>query len=448
VTDAPQRLRAVAELLATIYPGSRAVIAPSHRLRARDTDVASPTTPAASPATPKSTAREFLVLPSRTRPRLLVPADLPRADRSHVIRAALQRVSAVDGRREVAARRGVGVLASGPLGPLLFSTTARVAPVDDRSVEAYLARVVGCELRLSVQVGAERANAKPVLGVYRAAGGVELGFAKVGSSALAGRLVASESATLTRLAAVRLSALEIPPVLHTGRWQGAEVLLLATVRGSRGADRGLPYDAMREVATVGGTHDVLLRDSPWVRSLRARITVAGGMHADSLNTLLDALVSRDGDRRLTHGTWHGDWGPWNMAWSGARPVVWDWERCADEVPVGFDAVHFVAHQQLRRVDEMGVALDALTGRAGTAVAALLAPWVPAPDRDIAARAVVDAYLLEIACRFAGDAAEVATAPVERLATWYLRVAAERLAVRPGVPPLQVRETAEPPGRRV
>jgi hypothetical protein len=40
------------------------------------------------------------------------------------------------------------------------------------------------------------------------------------------------------------------------------------------------------------------------------------------------------------GSWHGDWGPWNMAWAGERVRLWDWERFTRGVPYGFDALHY------------------------------------------------------------------------------------------------------------
>lgn len=413
MSDGAQRLDAVAGLLELIYPGSRAVV------RSGDRPL---------PAQ-RGEWRAFRVLPSRARPRLLVPSDLRRA-----AGAALQRVSAIDQRRDVAARRVIGLLAGSPLAPRLLRTSAHVGPVDARSVEAYLADVVGGPVRLSVQVGAERANAKPVLGVYRVEGELEVGFSKVGSTALAGRLVARESATLQRLRTARLRTLDVPPVLHGGRWRDCEVMLLGSVRGSRGAGGALPYAAMREIAAVDGVVEMPLHDSGWVASVRERLSSAGRVHARSLRATLDALVDREGQLRLPHGTWHGDWGPWNMAWAGARPVVWDWERCARGVPVGMDAAHFVGHPPLRRIGEMPLALDALTRLAEPAVANVLTPWVLASERAAAARAVVDAYVLEVACRFAVDAAEVGTAPVDALATWYLQVAGQRLGVRqPDVP---------------
>lgn len=414
MSDATQRLRAVAGLLEAIYPGARAAIGPG-RGTARRTG---------SAASADGSWRSFRVLPSRARPRLLVPTDLRGA-----VRPALQRVSAVDGWRDVAARRGVALLAGSALGDRWPGSTATVGPVDESSVESHLGTVVGGDVRLTVQIGAERANAKPVLGVYRTVDGREIGFCKVGSTALAGRLVRHESLTLERLAAAHLRTLEVPPVLHTGRWGGCDLVLLGTLRGSRGAGQSLPYGAMREVALVAGTTDPVLVDSPWVRSVRARRVAAAAPHSDWLQTVVTALVERHALLRVPHGTWHGDWGPWNMAWAGDRPVVWDWERCADGVPVGMDAAHFVAHPPLRRVGELRVALAVLHDRAEPAVATLLGTLVPEEDRPGVARAVVNAYLIEIACRFAVDAAQVDAPAVERLATWYLQVAAARLDVR-------------------
>lgn len=420
MTDGAQRLQAVGTLLETIYPGARAVISTLSR-GAQPMDHAQAGT--------EGGWRSFRVLPSRSRPRLLVPADLPRA-----AAPALQRVSAIDRRRDVVARGAIAAVAGSPLAGRLLSTSAQVGPVDARSVEAYLADIVDAPVRLSVQIGAERANAKPVLGVYRIEGRLEVGFCKVGSTALASRLVATESAALRRLAAAGLRTLDVPPVIHAGSWRDCALLLLGTVRGSRGARGAIPYDAMRAVAAVDGVVDVTMRESGWVASVRERLPSASSRHAQWLRAALDALVERDGARLVPIGSWHGDWGPWNMAWSGVRPVVWDWERFAGGVPVGMDAAHFVGHPPLRRIGEMQVALDALAGLAEPAVAVVLEPWIGASARAAVSRAVVDAYLLELACRFAVDAAEVGTTPVEALATWYVQVAARRLELElPAVP---------------
>ena len=60
---------------------------------------------------------------------------------------------------------------------------------------------------------------------------------------------------------------------------------------------------------------------------------------------------REVDRRWSQlpfrfGRWHGDWTPWNMATREGRPIVWDWERTAPSVPVGFDLLHYAFHRSL------------------------------------------------------------------------------------------------------
>jgi hypothetical protein len=53
---------------------------------------------------------------------------------------------------------------------------------------------------------------------------------------------------------------------------------------------------------------------------------------------LDRLVGLS--EVLTFGRWHGDWVTWNLGSAGARIAAWDWEHSADDVPVGFDVLHW------------------------------------------------------------------------------------------------------------
>lgn len=367
--------------------------------------------------------RRFRLLLSRGRPRMLVPVDLPRAARSF-----LRRDSANDSAAAVAGRRAVGALAGSPLAPVVFPSVVAVGPVTPASVEAHLARELGADVRLALAGGAARANAKPVLGVFRT-DGTEIGYAKIGLTDLASRLVEHETATLQALAAAGLRQLDVPRVRAGGSWAGHALLLMDAVRGERGAGRTLPVDAVREIAASAGLQRSSLAASPWVGRVEARSRRAPGQVGDRLRSLLAALVQRvDGSGSpVLHGAWHGDWGPWNMAWSAGRAVVWDWERYAADVPVGLDAVHFVAHAPLRQVGDLDGARRVLVERAEPAVRDVLAQWPDqVPDPQAAASTVVDAYLLEIATRFAADAAEVHAPAVERLAGWYVEVAESRL----------------------
>ena len=403
-----QRLDALLSDLAALYP---------------DADVQ--LTAGRGPSGGSSTARRFLVVPSPARPRAAVPADSPGA-----VRAFLRRDSAGDSALQGGTRRLVAMVAGGRFAPVAFRATITVDPGSADSIESYLTRVTGGPVRISLASGSPRANAKPVLGVATPAG-EELGFCKVGLTALAGDLVSHEGKVLNRLAG-RLGGLVIPPVLHAGSWRGHHVLFLGAVRGTRGRGPELPAEAMRDVAATAGTDVRDLAESPWATSLRQRALAAPPDVGTAIDTLLPALVARaaeSGVRGVLHGASHGDWGPWNMAWNGRRAVLWDWERYATDVPVGMDAVHFVAHAELRQRGDLAGTLAMLEKSAEPAVRAVLSGW-PGTEHDVAAaaRVVVDCYLLEIACRFAADAASVTAAPVARLAEWYLEVAAVRLGM--------------------
>ena len=77
---------------------------------------------------------------------------------------------------------------------------------------------------MSVHVGAPRANRKPVLQLL-SPDGTTLGFAKLGVNRLTRRLVRAETSALVTLRYLRLSTVDTPRVLHTGRWRGHQVLV-------------------------------------------------------------------------------------------------------------------------------------------------------------------------------------------------------------------------------
>jgi len=403
--DGSGRLEALLRDLTALYPGAEARLSPA-------------------PSDPEGDAvRQFRVVLSSSRPRAAVPVDAPGA-----VRAFLRRDSAGDRRAHSAARRVVSAIAAGPLARVVFPATITVSPTGASSIEAYLAEVTGGPVRVSLATGSERANAKPVLGVATVAG-EELGFCKVGLTPLARRLVKHEAEVLARLAG-HLRRVVVPTVLHSGRWRGNEVLFLSAVRGNRGRGAILPVEAMREVAATDGTGQRHLVSSPWVAALRQRASAAPPELARTILTLLARLLERaerSGLREVLHGASHGDWGPWNMAWDGGRVVVWDWERYGGGLPVGLDAVHFLAHEELSVEGDLAGALALLDGTAEPAVRTVLSGW-PGTDHDraTAAHFVVDAYLLEVACRFAADTVLVPAARVSRAAHWYLQVAGARL----------------------
>ncbi|MCI0689840.1 MAG: hypothetical protein L0Y54_21760 [Sporichthyaceae bacterium] len=363
-------------------------------------------------------SRGFLVLPSARRPKLLIPVGA-RA----LAAAAADRTTAFDSLTRRLSRRGLGTLLRLGLGPAMFRDRVTVIPAaDTESIEDHLAGLVGEPVRVAIAIGTARANRKPVLQVYTERG-TEVGFAKVGTTMLANQLIRAEAGTLARLESQSLTALAVPRVRHHGRWHDHEVLLLDALPTRGRARRELPIAAMAAIAGVGTGTTSALADSPWFAALRDRTAGLGPDFAERFDDLAAALADRHGRTTLAHGCWHGDWGPWNMAWHQQLPQVWDWERFADGVPVGFDAAHFVAHPALAAIGQRDQAMAALAGPVAEAVARLIASPADSP----ACAAVVDAYLLEMACRFATDCGPDPADPVRQAATWRVELAELRLS---------------------
>jgi hypothetical protein len=182
--------------------------------------------------------------------------------------------------------------------------------------------------------------------------------------------------------------------------------------------RPFPLDAVREVVASGAPQADL---TGWFASLGSRTALLRARGHDDMADVLDRFVGLLGERDpLPVGAWHGDWGPWNMAWQRGHPQVWDWERYGDGVPAGLDVVHYLASAAIV-ADDLPRARARLQGLVLPALAAL------GHDRR-QADGVVDAYLLEIASRYLGDAAGDTTLHrVVGLAHRYLSVLAGRNA---------------------
>jgi hypothetical protein len=372
----------------------------------------------------RSPERRFAVVPSRRRPKILVPDDAPRAAAS-----ALSRATASDRITRSVARRMMATTVRSPLRAVATRDLVTVDRLGTDSIEHHLADALDTPpgaIRLAFTIGAPRANRKPVLDVHTAYGR-RLAFAKVATSTLADRLVQAETETLLRLAGAGIEHFDFPRVLHAGEWRGYRTLVLSGLAHGRGGGPAeLPVAAMREVANVAGLRVGEVGRSSWLTNLRRRSAAVPGAAGQWLAELIEAYVERHGAVPLTFGAWHGDWGPWNMAWRAGCPQLWDWERFAPDVPVGLDAVHFVAHGSMRAVGRPTVARTALDVRAPDAVSQVASDL--AADAT-AMRATVDAYLLEIGCRFVGDATDTPLVALQRVAGWYLGVVDERLRAR-------------------
>jgi hypothetical protein len=354
---------------------------------------------------------EYLVVPDARRPRLLVPAGSRR-----VAAAAVRRYAEPQSRMGRIKRNAVvAALRTGASTVLLRDRVRVNGPAED-TVDAYLCRALGVPLAISVHIGPARANRKPVLQLLTPAGET-VGFAKLGTGPLTRRLVRAETAALTALHHVGLRRLTVPRVLHSGEWNGHQVLVQSALPVWRPRTPLPPQrlaEAMLEVSACCGTSQGWLATSPYWAELNTRLGALGSTDAATLRRAAKALLTKAGDVNLRYGAWHGDWAPWNMAALSDTLLVWDWERFTPGVPLGYDAVHYELQRRIQTCSDASAAVEATIGRAG----ALLEPF----GVDPAAREVTALlYLVDMATRYLSDRQAEAGARLGVLGSWLLPV---------------------------
>jgi hypothetical protein len=356
-------------------------------------------------------AREFALVAGIHRPPLMVPANRRSAA------AAVRRHSRP---RSAVARTGVKTLCLGlsaGLGGAALRGRVRISvPAGADTIEEHLKTVLSRDLTVSMYLGPARANRKPVLQIL-APGGEPLGFVKVGVNPLTRSLVRAEHDSLVRLAQAGLSQITIPEVLHYDRWHDLEVLVLSALPAWL-PPRRLPAPrliaAMAELAEVAELQRESLAASNYLCQLRARLAATDrGPEQAALSNALDVLAARDGQEVLTYGAWHGDWSPWNMASTSGGLLVWDWERFATGVPLGFDALHHWLQTSVaaRRSDPRAIAARCLDRAPGQ-----LAPFgLSRPQAHLTAVL----YLTDLATRYLTDRQARAGAPLGAPGGWLI-----------------------------
>jgi hypothetical protein len=306
-----------------------------------------------------------------------------------------------------AARLGAGVL---------LPDQVRIGSGAESAVEAidgYLSRCLRRKIYVSLYVGAPRANGKPVLQLVTA-DGETLAFAKVAVNDLTEQLVRRETVALEALSRQRFEHLVVPEVLHSGSWNGHEILVQAALSGdSDDVAEALPA-AMLEVAALGATPPQRAGSSPYWERLEERLAgLPDTSLADQLAGMLPRLQAVAADPEVRLGSWHGDWTPWNMTSAGRRVAIWDWERFESGVPWGFDALHHRLQGSIvrGRTDPRSAASALVDEAPG-----LLAPFGVAPP---AATFTALAYLTEIAARYLRDDLAAAGGRLGALDAWLL-----------------------------
>jgi hypothetical protein len=112
---------------------------------------------------------------------------------------------------------------------------------------------------------------------------------------------------------------------------------------------------------------------------------------DLFARLVATLAERLGGTGLRHSAWHGDWTPWNLVRTRTAVRAWDWERFAEGVPVGLDALHYRASLHSGR-QPWDAVLDEVTRDAARTTAV-----VGVPEREAGPVALL--YLAELCRRY-------------------------------------------------
>ena len=295
---------------------------------------------------PAAEERDAYLFPSRRRPRLLVPVDVP-SSASMVHRLGRGRASLdvpLRGLLERAVRSRAFAMTRWPV--------LRVSSGDPGadSIESYLSQALGVSVRVGVLLGTRRPNQKPVLAIFDRDSHEVVGYAKIGHNELTAGLVRREARALAAVGAARPSSFQAPRLLHSGTWGRLEVVVMSALHTDprKLVSTAQRLAAMTEVASLRGTQAEPLDQSEYWSSLRS--TTGEVVDAGARGRLVAAaaaIEARHGRDVLMFGSWHGDWGGWNMGVDASgRVQLWDWERFGSGVPVGFDAVHF-AVQRLR-----------------------------------------------------------------------------------------------------
>lgn len=343
---------------------------------------------------------DYLLLPGTAEPRLLVPAGRRAAT------AALQRYSAL---RSLRSRLQVVAMRSGA-GRLAIPGRLYLEPAGE-SFESFAADILGAPVRLSLHIGPPRANRKPVVQLL-SPNGDTLAFAKIGIDALTDRLVDAEARALSRLSGAGLTAVEAPAALHHGRWQDRSLLMqspLPTWTATPGGTAQRLTTAMREIAAMDGVDTVSLAGSEYLNDLRGRVAdISEPAVREVFAHTLNALA---GPAPIRLGCWHGDLTPWNVADSGNRLLVWDWERFCGGVPVGFDALHFDLQQRLHSAGPSESVARAFL----RAAPSILRPWELAGEPELPALL----YLVHIGARYALDGQRESGSAVGELDQWLI-----------------------------
>ena len=357
-----------------------------------------------------SSKSSFLLLPSVEHPRLVVPNRPHRA--AGVILNALRDKSSFGARARTIAVRAA--LASG---------VHAVRLPDPGILAVAIEHLPEAEYVYGVHLGPPRANRKPVL-VLATAQGELVAFVKWGIDPLTDRLVRNEAVALEFV--VGLPSVRVPRLLAVGEHESHPYVIQTPVptQGPTLGDAAAVVAAQVEVASVDlASIDHREALEAVAQQWRQRVATASQSQEDvaAFAGLAMLWVEQASSESLQWGSWHGDWRRTNMAVTASGCSIWDWERFATGVPLGYDALHLFLTSHAASVHE----LSSLPADLFDNAARLLHPF-GVRERAVA-QVTAAGYLLELAGRYLDDNQSQAGARLGSVGVWLLPYLSTQLA---------------------
>ncbi|HVQ86810.1 MAG TPA: hypothetical protein VMT88_01390 [Actinomycetes bacterium] len=280
----------------------------------------------------------------------------------------------------------------------------------------YLSRQLGRTIVVGVHLGPPRANRKPVLALTTPEGDV-VGFAKLGVNELTDRLVANEASALQQLSSLR--EVTTPRLLLQDSWSGHSLVLQsALLRNGRAADNpeavaNAQVEVSRSVSSGLSAEEYADRLVGQLQVAMPAATSAAAASLKRVQRLVESLRQAPRLAELEMGCWHGDWRATNMAVQRTGVLVWDWERFASGVPVGFDALHLLLTQSSPTTKDLSQLAPLIFRRAPEVL-------LPFAIRDVeGAEVVTTLYFLELAARYLEDQQATAGTRLGDVDRWLL-----------------------------
>jgi hypothetical protein len=311
------------------------------------------------------TVESYRIIPSFSRARFILPVSSRRVSVRALVGYNRMRPPRV---RTVRGLTAAAVATTGGRGlgePLHIALDRRISPAEaaEHLLTSHLVTTLDTgPLRFAAGVRPLTPNRKPTVQAF-AIDGTPVGYCKVGWNPTTRRQVAVEASALDHVG-VRLTHTRSPRLMHSGEWHGRVIAVAAPLPLDAVSwpddDEPPALEHLEDVAATGPTSRESLSSSSSLQRLRhaADQTSWAPDLREQFIECAAKLAASATDLSLRFGSWHGDWVPWNVARSGSRLWVWDWEHYADNTAIGLDLIHWHVQVglQLRRLS-LVAALD-------------------------------------------------------------------------------------------